>query len=127
MEQSSLCADHCIDWGLSDPSDKDFQNTCLHKHTLKCDRYERIKEVELQLNSVMDALHVTQEAVMNTKKKLQDAVLKIYNWKAHIIRTVNQDQFRLDALENMTSYQALIIMDWAMKFLPIHYREKQSD
>lgn len=64
---------------------------------------------------------------MNTKKTLGDAVLKIYNWKAHIVRTVNQDQFRLDALENMKSYQALIIMDWAMKFLPIHYREKQSD
>lgn len=47
-------------------------------------------------------------------------MLKIYNWKAHIVRTVNQDQFRLDALENIKRYQALVIMDWAMKFLPIH-------
>lgn len=127
VEQSSLCADHCIDWSLSDPSNRDFQNTCLHQHTLKCDRCELIKEVELQLNSVIDALHVTQEAVNEYIKTSGDAVLKIYNWKAHIVRTVNQDQFRLDALENMKSYQALIIMDWAMKFLPIHYREKQSD
>lgn len=71
MEQSSLCADHCIDWSLSDQSDKDFQNTCQHKHTLKRDRCELIKEVELQLNSVIDALHVTQEAVNEYKKTLQ--------------------------------------------------------
>lgn len=104
MEQSSVCAYHCIDWSLSDPSNKDFHNTCLHKHTLKCDRYELIKEVELQLNSVIDALHVTKEAVNEYKKTSGDAVLKIYNWKAHIVRTVNQDQFRLDALKNMKSY-----------------------
>lgn len=79
VEQSSLCADHCIDWSLSDPSDKDFQNTCQHKHTLKCDRCELIKEVELQLNSVIDALHVTQEAVNEYTKTSGDAVLKIYN------------------------------------------------
>ncbi|XP_062568041.1 uncharacterized protein LOC134230289 isoform X2 [Saccostrea cucullata] len=63
VEQSSICADHCIDWSLSDPSSKDFQNTCLHNHTLKCDRCELIKEVESQLNSSIDALHMNQEAV----------------------------------------------------------------
>lgn len=108
VEQSSLCADHCIDWSLSDPSNRGFQNTCLHQHTLKCDRCELIKEVELQLNSVIDALHVTQEAVNEYNKTSGDAVLKNYNWKAHIVRTVNQDQFKLDALENMKSYQAQV-------------------
>lgn len=79
VEQSSLCADHCTEWRLSDPSNRDFQNICLHQHTLKCDRCELIKEVELQLNSVIDALHVTQEAVNEYKKTSGDAVLNIYN------------------------------------------------
>uniref|UniRef100_A0A8W8MNA2 Uncharacterized protein n=1 Tax=Magallana gigas TaxID=29159 RepID=A0A8W8MNA2_MAGGI len=83
VEQSSLCADHCIDWSLSDPSDKDFQNTCQHKHTLKCDRCELIKEVELQLNSVIDALHVTQEA---------------HRTYCHVMDSAKQDWFTVSSL-----------------------------
>lgn len=61
---------------LSDPSNKDFHNTCLLNHKLKNDICEQMKEVDLQLNSVIYVLHVTQKAVNEYKKG--DAVLKIY-------------------------------------------------
>lgn len=52
---------------------------------------------------------------------------KIMDWKRHILRTVNQDRGRSDLLKGLLPEQAVIVMDWAMKFLPMAYREKQSD
>ena len=51
----------------------------------------------------------------------------INNWKAHIMRSINQDRAKQDVLENLNCSSNLIIMDWAMKFLQMRYREKQSD
>ena len=45
----------------------------------------------------------------------------ISRWKAHIERTKNQERAKQEILEN------LIVMDWAMKFLQIRFRAKQSD
>ena len=51
----------------------------------------------------------------------------IYLWKAHILRSINQEEAKQDLLKNKDASEALIIMDWAMKFLQFKYREKQSD
>ena len=48
------------------------------------------------------------------------------NGKKHILRTVNQDMARKTILENLKSNQVLIERDWAMKFIPMQYRESQS-
>lgn len=51
----------------------------------------------------------------------------IQAWKAHIVRTINQDRSRVDLLDTLKTSQILLVMDWAMKFLPLLHREKQSD
>ena len=48
-------------------------------------------------------------------------------WKAHQLRTVRQDQSRMQILEQLSCESVLITQDWAMKFLPRKYRELQSD
>jgi hypothetical protein len=48
-------------------------------------------------------------------------------WKAHLLRAINQDNARLDILNSLDSNSVLIVLDWAMKFLPRKYRESQSD
>lgn len=48
-------------------------------------------------------------------------------WKAHLLRSVNQDEARLDTLTKLDSKSVLIVLDWAMKYLPRKYRESQSD
>lgn len=67
----------------------------------------------------------------NTREELfmdiDAAVAKILQWKSHIIRTINQDTARTHTLKDLQPGDILIIMDWAMKFLPITFREKQSD
>ena len=53
----------------------------------------------------------------------------ILQWKAHILRSVNQEATKQDQLGMITNNAtyALIVMDWAMKFLQLKHREKQSD
>lgn len=69
------------------------------------------------------ASDIAEELALTAEKALE----KISDWKAHILRTQNQEEGRYRALEELQPHQLLIIMDWAMKFLPALYREKQSD
>ena len=48
-------------------------------------------------------------------------------WKAHQLRSVQEDKSRLDVLELLNNDTVLIVSDWAMKFLPQLYRESQQD
>ena len=60
---------------------------------------------------------------------LKLAQTDIFEWKSHIVRSVNQEAAKQDQLKTISTNQncALVIMDWAMKFLQLKYREKQSD
>ena len=51
----------------------------------------------------------------------------ILAWKAHQLRTVDQDQAKHDVLDVICRSSALLVMDWAMKFLPRKFRESQCD
>ena len=59
----------------------------------------------------------------------EQARTDILQWKAHILRSVNQDKAKQDVMRNLNRDEssALVVMDWAMKFLQVKYREKQSD
>ena len=48
-------------------------------------------------------------------------------WKARILRFINQDQARLDILKSLDNSSVLVVLDWAMKFIPRKYRESQAD
>ncbi|CAB4018789.1 Retrovirus-related Pol poly from transposon 412 [Paramuricea clavata] len=56
------------------------------------------------------------------------AVRAINLWKGHQLRSVRQDQARLDVINLLKDEKTVyIVNDWAMKFLPHQYRESQSD
>ena len=42
----------------------------------------------------------------------------ILAWKAHLLREINQDEARLNRLRDLDLGAILVILDWAMKFLP---------
>lgn len=42
-------------------------------------------------------------------------------------RKENQDKFRLNTIQNLAGDQRRLIMDWALKVLPLKYREIQTD
>ena len=56
---------------------------------------------------------------------MDNAIPDIDGWKAHILREVYQVTAKSVVIENLANNQVLIIMDWAMKFLPIGYQETQ--
>ena len=57
------------------------------------------------------------------------ARLDILQWKAHILRSINQEAAKQDQLKMIAKNPnyTLIGMDWAMKFLQLKYRKKRSD
>lgn len=131
QDDESECPDHCRKLGLSDPSDPDFQEQCAHQHTLRCP----------QCDEVTSCLQKMQEIVKDSKelsfysKEQQDDLLydiqkasdAIVQWKAHIMRSVNQECAKQDIVAELDQTSCLLVIDWAMKFLQLRYREKQSD
>ena len=51
----------------------------------------------------------------------------ILQLKMHLLRAVHQDQAKIDVIDQLSEKRALIIFDFAMKFLPVKYREAQVD
>ena len=45
----------------------------------------------------------------------------------HLLRSVAQEEAKQDALSKLDGETCLIIIDWAMKYLPQHYREQMSE
>ena len=58
---------------------------------------------------------------------LQSAIPRLEEWKSHIVRSVHQDAAKTTVIDALSKTEALLIMDWAMKFLPTSYRETQRD
>ncbi|XP_066030522.1 uncharacterized protein [Pocillopora verrucosa] len=58
---------------------------------------------------------------------LQSAIPKLEEWKSHIVRPVHQDAAKTAAVDALSQSSVLLIMDWAMKLLPIGYRETQRN
>lgn len=48
-------------------------------------------------------------------------------WKAHILRSENQEEGKQTTLTSLEDDSIVIVMDWAMKFVQMRHREKQSE
>ena len=58
---------------------------------------------------------------------MEKAAERILQWKAHIVRAINQEKSKIDIPDNLTEEQVLVVMDWVMKWLPQSYRETQKE
>ncbi|KAK3745379.1 hypothetical protein QZH41_001409 [Actinostola sp. cb2023] len=129
-EESSPCKDHCRRFGLSDPSDEDLKGECDHGHHLNCNMCEDLKNVLKDIKQ-----HIIALSPSTCNKEYQEDILydfeqaynNILQWKAHILRSVNQDKAKHDVIRSLNSNCVLVIVDWAMKFIQMKYREKQSE
>ncbi|XP_048589833.1 uncharacterized protein LOC116611598 [Nematostella vectensis] len=125
---SSLVADHCITHALSDTSDPLLASACDHPHDLLCASCEDLKGVLMKIESAITSASTLQPDV-------RDDIMFAYSlsctaidaWKAHQLRSIQQDKPRHMTLEEMGPDEILVFQDWAMKFLPQKYRETQAD
>ena len=92
-----------------------------------CDEYERLKS---SIRSIADK---TESPSINLYSDEQKEYLKhdltqareiIFQWKSHIIRAENQERAKQNVLSSLQVNYVLIVIDWAMKFLQMKYREK---
>ena len=105
VSESSKVPDHCRCFALSDAKCPEYQGECSHTHDGVCDRCSL---VEVSIREVEDALKVIvadsdemDELMFNTEQ----AKRSISAWKGHLLRAVNQDEARVNVMENWTKLQ----------------------
>ena len=127
----STCADHCRIFTLSsDEEDPSFLQHCKHQYFTD---FEDCQSLKITLKELEDALKRTSWTPYS-KDHQQDLIYDfecaqndIFQWKEHILKSIYQDQDKQDLLKQKDPNTALLVMDWAIKFLQLKYREKQSD
>ena len=123
------CVDHCTGFSLSDPNNDAFAQHCDHTHDMSCPSCSQLDEVLSNVMSMINSpkLTLTDEQQSQVTFDVTHAVETIANWKAHMLRTLNQEQANQETLGALNDQSVLVIMDWAMKYLPQRYREQMSD
>ena len=126
MSTSSCVPDHCRPFALSHKSDEDFTTECDQLHDLRCDLIPSVfDEVELALKD--SALARSSEDKKEMEYVICESKKNIQAWKAHLLRAINQDETRLNLLQGLNPPSVLVVLDWAMKFLPRKYHESQDN
>jgi hypothetical protein len=128
MEASNI-ADHCSSHAPSDPKEPLFSITCKHKHDHLCSSCEALNSVLNDIESAVadSAKTLTPDQFDDTTYTFKQAVSAIKAWKAHQLRSIQQDKPRIKLMSELAPNEVLITQDWAMKFLPQKYRETQAD
>ena len=121
------CSDHCTVHALSDSSAWEFRGECDHEHCYECERCESLEGVLKQVAEMQDKADMTEEERVRWRFEYTESVRNIQAWKAHLLRSSNQEEAKQHILEKLDDNSCLVIMDWAMKFLPVQYREHMSD
>ena len=114
---------HCIVHALSDPANPDFRGECQHPHDTLCDRCDSFNSGFEEIAKKVDEIDITEDQRARMKFESKECARTINAWKAHLIRSVNQEEAKQNALTQLDEEMCSIIIDWVMKYLPQHYRE----
>ena len=121
------CADHCSTYSLSDSENQKYQSKCTHEHAIQCDRCESIEQILNDVATKIQSVRVDEEQRNRLQFDFNLCDTAIRAWKAHLLRTVLQEEAKQDAMSKLDQQTCLVIVDWAMKFLPLKYRESMSE
>ena len=128
---SSASPDHCRFFALSDPKEEQLMQSCLHSHLLECDRCQELRNpflsLEEEIGKISERCTMAGDDICDLRFLLDDSKDKIEQWKAHILRSVNQKKGKKEVLDKLAPTEALLVDDWAMKFLPLHFTEKSAE
>ena len=122
------CRDHCTAFAVSNPADADYRIDCSHDHNTSCNDCEALKKAIQEIHSAIEKY----SSKINNRKEddlRHDAPVaeeKVKEWKAHM-HTHNQEKCKQSILLSLLEDEVFILSDWAMKFLQIKFREKQSE
>ena len=121
LKYSSSCSDHCVNFALSNV------NNCDHIHTRECSDCNALDysliEIQSEIEKILPDNQNKKDTIFNTKKEVE----KIKEWKNHLVRSWAQDQIKYKTLNELDVNSIYIHADWAMKFEPIKFMEKQEE
>ena len=104
-------ADHCSVHALSDPSDKDLCQECDHQHD---ERYSQCDALDNVLVHIENLVHSAEFYNKEDKDEVcylcRTSVNAIHSWKSHQLRSVHQDQVRIDAINALDEHSALLLV-----------------
>ena len=130
-DDSDECPHHCREHVLSDIECAEFQAACHHEHLEVCPDCEGLEAtMEYILTRVRESKDVKFYSQDHKENLLYDATQAqemVLQWKAHVLRAENKDLAKTDAVLSVQDDTVFILMDWAMKFTQMRYREKQSE
>ena len=121
------CSDYCTVHALSDNNAGEFRGECDHQHNYECERCQSLEEVLGEVAEMLEKADMMDEERVRLRFEYSESVPSIKAWKAHLLRSSNQEEAKQEALQKLDENSCLVIMDWAMKFLPVQYREQMSD
>ena len=115
----------------TEPSLRLYLPTCFQLEPWK-EFTKQYASFQISKESILSKLYCyasfsSKDQLEELQYDVDNAIPDINGWKAHILRAAHQDTAKSVVIENLANNQVLIIMDWAMKFLPIGYRETQRD
>ncbi|XP_064653010.1 uncharacterized protein LOC135503381 [Lineus longissimus] len=126
ISEASQCPDHCIVYALAEST-----SACKHDHDMSCERCKEIVFIFETIELAFRDLPLDNYRYSKQKDEIQfdfeAAKEKILQLKSHILRAKNQERAKTSLLQTLEPHQALLTMDWAMKFLPMKFREAQQD
>lgn len=125
----SRVADHCIQYALSDPVNNNFAKKCeiarykdSHEHDILCDRCEQLKTILGEVRTHVLNYDIQPEDEKNRfVAKYSAAEKAIYDMRRHQLRSVLSSNTRKNIIEKLgdpSEADALVTLDWAMKWLP---------
>ena len=123
------CAYHCTVFALSDPVEDKFSGECCHDHNQACPECKGIAYYVLK--AIKDTLRngdldLSEKQKEGARWDLDHSVSSIDAWKAHLLRTFQQDQAIQDTPDRLDDQTIEVINYWAMKLLLMRFRETQS-
>lgn len=119
--------DHCRAYALSEFDDPDYTLACDHTHNDSCDRCLLLSSVVREIEEGLANAECSDNEKEQLKFIISQEKQSIEAFKAHLLRSRNQDECRLDILNELSVFSILLVLDWAMKFLPCKFRVSQAD
>jgi hypothetical protein len=109
---NSPVPDDCIQYSLSDATRKDFQAICRHPHNQINDQCDDLKTILDEVKfDVEQRLFSSDDEKDNAVYTVMEACYHIAAWRAHQLRTINQEMAKQDILDTLNDQTVLITQE----------------
>ena len=109
----SVSPDHCRFFALSDPEEEKLMQSCLHSHLIECDRCRELRDLflslEEEIGKISERCPMASDDICDLRFLLDDSKDKIEQWKAHFLRSVNQEEGKKEVLDKLEPTETLLV------------------